>query len=62
MTTSKSEEHSRFDAAMDNLLKADPKLVKAAIEQEKERAEERKSKRTFSNFRSEPLCMARRMR
>lgn len=39
-------ESERFDAAMDRLLKADPKIVKAAMEQEKkERAEERKSKK-----------------
>lgn len=39
-------EHRRFDAAMDKLLKANPTVVKAAMEQEKkERAEERKAKK-----------------
>ena len=39
-------EKESFDAAMDKLLKADPKIVRAAMEQEKkERAEERKAKR-----------------
>lgn len=39
-------EKQNFDAGMDKLLQADPKLVKAAMEQEKkERAEERKAKK-----------------
>ena len=42
-------EKENFDAAMDRLLKADPKAVKAAMEQEKrERQEERKAKRSSS--------------
>lgn len=41
-----TEERLRFDAGMDKLLKANPTIVKAAMEQEKqERAEERKAKR-----------------
>ena len=39
-------ESEEFDKAMDKLLKANPAVVKAAMEQEKkERAEERKAKR-----------------
>ena len=39
-------EKERFDEAMDKLLKANPAVVKAAMEQEKkERAEERKAKK-----------------
>ena len=41
-----ASEREQFDAAMDKLLKANPAVVKAAMEQEKkERAEERKTKR-----------------
>ena len=40
------EELDAFNTAMDRLLKADPKLVKAAMQQEKqEREAERKAKR-----------------
>ena len=43
--TNKSEAE-RFDEAMDKLLKANPAVVKAAMEQEKkERAEEGETKR-----------------
>ena len=39
-------EKENFDAGMDKLLKANPAVVKSAMEQEKkERAEERKAKR-----------------
>ena len=48
MTQAKSESR-RFDDGISKLLKADPKLVKAAMEQEKkEREEERKAKRSSS--------------
>lgn len=41
-----TSERDKFDAAMDKLLKANPMVVKAAMEQEKkERAEERAVKR-----------------
>lgn len=40
-----SEEFDKFSAGLRKLLRADPKLVKAAMEQEKkERAEERRAK------------------
>ena len=40
------DEAKKFDDAMDKLLKANPAVVKAAMEQEKkERAEERKAKK-----------------
>ena len=40
------DERKRFDDAMNKLLKANPSVVKAAMEQEKkERAEERKAKK-----------------
>ena len=40
------DEMSRFKAGLGSILKADPKVVKAAMEREKqERAEERKAKR-----------------
>lgn len=39
------DELGKFNAAMDRLLKADPKIVKKAMEQERrEREEERRSK------------------
>ena len=39
-------EKEKFDAGMDKLLRASPKIVKVAMEQEKQnRAEERKAKR-----------------
>ena len=39
-------EMETFDAAMNTLLRADPKIVKLAMEKEKqERAEERQAKR-----------------
>ena len=42
-------EKENFDAGMDKLLKANPKIVKAAMEQEKqEREAERKAKRASS--------------
>ena len=34
--TGKSEEHRRFDAAMDKLLKADPKVIKEKMEADKQ--------------------------
>ncbi|ADV84906.1 conserved hypothetical protein [Terriglobus saanensis SP1PR4] len=43
-------ESENFDAAMDTLLRANPQLVKAAMEQEKqEREAERKAKRASSD-------------
>lgn len=42
-------EKQAFDEGMTKLLKANPKIVKAAMEQEKrEREEERKAKRSSS--------------
>jgi hypothetical protein len=42
-------EKDKFDFGMDKLLKANPQIVKAAMEQEKqEREEERKVKRSSS--------------
>lgn len=42
-------EKERFDAGIDKLLRANPKIVKAEMEQEKkEREEERKAKRSSS--------------
>ncbi len=42
-------ERETFDEGMDNLLRANPKIVKAAMEQEKqEREAERKAKRASS--------------
>lgn len=39
-------EKEQFDAGMQKLLRAEPKIIKAAMEQEKrERAEERQAKR-----------------
>jgi hypothetical protein len=44
-----TSEAELFDTAMGKLLKADPKVVKAAMEQEKrEREEARKAKRASS--------------
>jgi hypothetical protein len=42
MTGGSSEEYDRFNSAMDRILKADPKAVKAAMEVEKQ---DRKNKR-----------------
>ena len=48
-TEGASEEFEKFSEGLGKILKADPKLVKAAMEQEKkERAEERKAKRASS--------------
>lgn len=47
--TSESNELDSFKSGLAKILKADPKLVKAAMEQEKQhRAEERKAKRASS--------------
>jgi hypothetical protein len=44
-----SEEYKQFNTAMDKILRADPKIVKAAIEEEKrERAANPKIKRAFA--------------
>ncbi len=44
-----SKEMEKFDAAMERLLKANPGVIRATMEQEKkERAEERKAKRASS--------------
>jgi len=44
---SREDEFEKFDAAMDKLLKASPQVVKDAMEAEKkERAEERKAKKS----------------
>ena len=43
-------ERTKFDEGMTRLLKANPKIVKAAMEQEKqEREAERKAKRSSSS-------------
>lgn len=45
MSKEPNVEYERFNEAMNKLLKADPKTVKAAMEAEKkERAEKRKAK------------------
>ncbi len=45
-----SKEARAFDEAMDRVLKANPKIVKVAMEQEKkEREAERKAKRSSSS-------------
>lgn len=44
--TQRNEEFLKFNAAMDTILKADPKVVKEAMETDKEaRAEQRKRKK-----------------
>lgn len=46
---SKNSEMERFDAAMDTILRADPKVVKAAMEQAKrERAADPQPKRAYA--------------
>lgn len=49
----KSNEHNKFDKAMDTILKADPKAVKDAMEAEKqERENQRKAKRASADHAS----------
>ena len=44
----KNPDYEKFDAAMSTILKADPKAVKAAMEQDKkDRAEQRKTTKTI---------------
>lgn len=44
--TKKNPEYDNFNKAMEKILKADPKIVKGAMEAEKrERAKERKAKK-----------------
>jgi hypothetical protein len=46
MPKSDTSEFERFDSAMSTILKADPKVVKAAMEQDKkDRAKQRKTKK-----------------
>jgi hypothetical protein len=45
-----SSEKDKFDSAMNKLLQANPKIIRAAMEQEKqEREAERKAKRSSSS-------------
>lgn len=54
-------EYQRFNAAMDSLLKADPKVVKEIMEQEKrERAKEQKSKGKLTPGRKKAEVVAKK--
>ena len=48
-----SEEYRNFEIAMDAILRADPKAVKAEMEREKqENAEKRKAKKSSASHRA----------
>jgi hypothetical protein len=50
---SKTAEYDNFNAAMDELLKADPKAVKEQMEaNKKERAKKRKAKKSSASARA----------